>query len=89
MMGHLGKPALIVEREPGYHSRGHYHEGSKPHIDATKVWSLPIGTKLYTGEQVDELLRTALNRLEDLLKNDDPQARKEAQRFVDQVRGRA
>jgi hypothetical protein len=29
-------------------SRGHFYEGSKPFIDPTLVWKLPIGTKLYT-----------------------------------------
>jgi hypothetical protein len=29
-------------------SRGHFYEGSKPFIDPTEVWKLPIGTKLYT-----------------------------------------
>ena len=42
------EPVLTVEREPDYWSGGHFYEGSKPHIDPTKVWSLPIGTKLYT-----------------------------------------
>ena len=43
-----GEPALIVEREPNYWSHGHYYEGNKPHINPIKIWSLPIGTKLYT-----------------------------------------
>lgn len=42
------EPVLTVEREPDYWSGGHFHEGRKPHIDPTKVWALPIGTKLYT-----------------------------------------
>ena len=42
------EPVLVVEREPDYWSGGHFHEGSRPHIDPTKVWGLPIGTKLYT-----------------------------------------
>lgn len=33
-----------------------------------------------------ELLKTALNRLEDILKQDDPQAYKEAQRFLEMAR---
>jgi hypothetical protein len=45
-----GEPALTIEKEPDYWSRGHYHEGSKPWIDPTKVWSLPIGTRLYTAQ---------------------------------------
>ena len=42
-----GEPVLVVEKEPDYMSGGHFHTGTKPHIDPTKVWSLPIGTKLY------------------------------------------
>lgn len=42
------EPVLTVEKEPDYWSRGHFHEGQRPHIDPTKVWKLPIGTKLYT-----------------------------------------
>ena len=43
------EPVLVVEKEPDYWSGGHFYQGSKPHIDPTKVWSLPIGTKLYTA----------------------------------------
>ena len=42
------EPVLTVEREPDYWSGGHFHKGDKPHINPMKVWSLPIGTKLYT-----------------------------------------
>ena len=42
------EPVLVVEKEPDYWSGGHFHEGSKPHIKPTKVWCLPIGTKLFT-----------------------------------------
>ena len=42
------EPVLVVEKEPDYWSGGHFHQGSKSHIDPTKVWNLPIGTKLYT-----------------------------------------
>ena len=42
------EPVLTVEKEPYYWSGGHFHEGQRPHIDPTKVWKLPIGTKLYT-----------------------------------------
>lgn len=42
------EPVLTVEKEPDYWSGGHFHKGSKPHINPMKVWSLPIGTKLYT-----------------------------------------
>ena len=42
------EPVLVVEQEPDYMSRGHFYEGSKPFIDPTEVWKLPIGTKLYT-----------------------------------------
>ena len=38
---------LVVEKEPDYWSGGHFHEGTKSCIDPTKVWALPIGTKLY------------------------------------------
>ena len=43
------EPVLVVEKEPDYWSGGHFHEGSKPHIKPTKVWCLPIGTKLFTN----------------------------------------
>ena len=42
------EPVLVVEKEPDYWSGGHFHEGSKPHIKTTKVWRLPISTKLFT-----------------------------------------
>ena len=42
------EPVLVVEKEPDYWSGGHFHEGSKSHIGSTKVWRLPIGTKLFT-----------------------------------------
>lgn len=45
------EPVLVVEREPSYMDRGHFYKGVKPHIDPTKVWKLPIGTKLYTAPQ--------------------------------------
>ena len=47
-------PVLTVECEPDYWSGGHYHEGTKPHIDPTAVWKLPIGTKLYTSPAAPE-----------------------------------
>lgn len=50
----VGEPVLVVEREPDYMSRGHYHEGTKPYIDPTKVWGLPIGTKLYAAPPVQQ-----------------------------------
>jgi hypothetical protein len=43
------EPVLVVEQEPDYMSCGHFYEGSKPFIDPTEVWKLPIGTKLYTA----------------------------------------
>ena len=59
-------PVLIVECEPDYWSGGHYYEGSKPYIAPTKIWKLPIGTKLYTApaardqsEQNLEMVRDA------------------------------
>jgi len=42
-------PVLVVETEPGYWNRGHYNEGTKSYIDPTRVWRLPVGTKLYTS----------------------------------------
>ena len=48
------EPVLVVEREPDYHSRGHYYEGYKSWVDPTKVWKLPIGTKLYATPQQAE-----------------------------------
>jgi len=45
------EPVLVVEKESDYMSGGHFHTGTKPHIDPTKVWSLPIGTKLYPHPQ--------------------------------------
>ena len=54
------EPVLVVEKEPDYWSGGHFHEGSKPHVKPTKVWSLPIGTKLFTrpmpAQDVTELV---------------------------------
>jgi hypothetical protein len=47
-------PVLTVECEPAYWSRGHYYEGTKPHIDPTAVWKLPIGTELYTSPVATE-----------------------------------
>ena len=46
-MNNEGKPVLTVEIEPDYWSGGHFYEGTKPWINPTKVWALPIGTKLY------------------------------------------
>lgn len=60
------EPVLVVEKEPDYWSGGHFHEGSKPHVKPTKVWSLPIGTKLFTrpmpAQDVTELVE-ALEQL--------------------------
>lgn len=41
------QPVLTVEKEPDYWSGGHFYEGTKSWINPTKVWALPIGTKLY------------------------------------------
>ena len=49
------EPVLVVETEPGYWNRGHYYEGTKSYIDPTKVWGLPVGTKLYTAPQPTRL----------------------------------
>jgi len=43
------EPVLVVKKEPDYTNRGHFYEGSKPFIDPTLVWKLPVGTKLYTN----------------------------------------
>lgn len=60
------EPVLVVEKEPDYWSGGHFHEGSKPHIKTTKVWRLPISTKLFTrpmpAQDVTELVE-ALEKL--------------------------
>ena len=60
------EPVLVVEKEPDYWSGGHFHEGSKSHIGSTKVWRLPIGTKLFTrpmpAQDVTELVE-ALERV--------------------------
>ena len=48
----IGDPVLVVEREPDYWDRGHFHEGTKPYIKCTKIWGVPIGTKLYTEDQM-------------------------------------
>ena len=45
------EPVLVVEKEPDYMSRGHFYEGSRPHINPIEVLKLPIGTKLYTHPQ--------------------------------------
>lgn len=47
------EPVLTVEKEPDYWSGGHFYEGCRSHIDPTKVWNLPIGTKLYTHPAPD------------------------------------
>ena len=57
-----GEPVLIVEKEPDYWASGHFYEGNKPHINPTKVWHLPIGTKLYTHPApsvLDDVVRDA------------------------------
>jgi hypothetical protein len=66
------EPVLVVEQEPDYMSRGHFYEGSKPFIDPTEVWKLPIGTKLYTNPPrrewqslSDEEIKTAVEASED------------------------
>ena len=54
------EPVLVVEKEPDYWSGGHFHEGSRSYIKPTKVWSLPIGTELFTrpmpAQDVTELV---------------------------------
>lgn len=53
------EPAITVVREPDYMSQGHFHEGHKPDIPVDKIWSLPIGTKLFTEEQMQARARIA------------------------------
>lgn len=63
-----GEPVLTVEKEPDYWSGGHFCEGTRPHINPTKVWSLPIGTKLYTHPAPgvpDDVVRVPLQVLKD------------------------
>ena len=64
------EPVLVVEKEPDYMSRGHFYEGSKPFIDPTLVWKLPIGTKLYTHpprrEQEQEQEQEPVARMQDM-----------------------
>lgn len=43
------EPVLVVEKEPEYWSGGHFHQGTQPYVDRTKVWNLKIGTKLYAA----------------------------------------
>ena len=65
------EPVLVVEKEPDYWSRGHFHQGSKPHIDPTKVWNLPIGAKLYTAPPQRKPL--AEWQISDLMADIDPE----------------
>lgn len=60
------EPVLVVEKEPDYWSGGHFHEGSKPHVKPTKVWSLPIGTKLFTRPMPAESNAELVEALEKL-----------------------
>ena len=53
-------PVVVVEQEPDYMSRGHFYEGSKPFIDPTEVWKLPIGTKLYTAQPRHDIEKAAV-----------------------------
>ena len=57
------KPVLTIEKEPDYWSGGHFHKGTKPHINPMKVWSLPIGTELYTrpAPSVPNLIEKAIS----------------------------
>jgi hypothetical protein len=61
------EPVLVVEKEPDYMSRVHFYEGSKPFIDPTEVWKLPIGTKLYTAPPRREWQGLSEEDMEDLL----------------------
>lgn len=60
------EPVLVVEKEPDYWSGGHFHEGSKPHVKPTKVWSLPIGTKLFTRPMPAQDVTKLVDALEKL-----------------------
>ena len=62
------EPVLVVEKEPDYWSGGHFHEGSKPHIGSTKVWRLPIGTKLFTRHMPAQDVTELVEALEKLYK---------------------
>ena len=53
------EPVLTVEREPDYWNGGHHHEGYKSWVNPTKVWSLPIGTKLYTHPPAQQAAQPA------------------------------
>ena len=50
------EPVLVVEKEPDYWSGGHFHEGSRSYIKPTKVWSLPIGTELFTRPMPPQII---------------------------------
>jgi hypothetical protein len=68
MKAQPAEPVLVIQKEPDYHSRGHYYEGKKSWIDPFKVYALPIGTKLYARPdpriaQIEGLLREALGAL--------------------------
>jgi len=77
------EPVLVVEKEPDYMSRGHFYEGSKPFIDPTEVWKLPIGTKLYTAPPRREWQGLSEEDMEDLLPlYSDPSANTEMLEFA-------
>jgi hypothetical protein len=77
------EPVLVVEKEPDYMSRGHFYEGSKPFIDPTEVWKLPIGTKLYTRPPRREWQGLTEEDMEDLLPlYSDPSANTEMLEFA-------
>jgi hypothetical protein len=77
------EPVLVVEKEPDYMSRGHFYEGSKPFIDPTLVWKLPIGTKLYAQPPRREWEGLSEEDMEDLLPlYSDPSANTEMLEFA-------
>jgi hypothetical protein len=77
------EPVLVVEKEPDYMSRGHFYEGSKPFIDPTLVWKLPIGTKLYTAPPRRKWQGLTEEDMEDLLPlYSDPSANTEMLEFA-------
>lgn len=47
-----GEPVTTVEVEPDYMSRGHFYKGSRPYIKREAALGLPIGTTLYTADQL-------------------------------------
>jgi hypothetical protein len=68
------EPVLVVEKEPSYWTRGHFCEGEKSWIDPIKVWSLPIGTKLYSKPQPRREVELTANAILHLMPDSIPAA---------------